>query len=125
MKEFLVTTLGEVKRPQTQYLNLWCFLNFWRIPLSMSVNCWRGGEPIEGERGGENRPFRGRKGQVFPACEPRKGHLGSAEAKGQGYSFMKMRMVRNSFQRAKWVLGNSPLTGKIAPLTQGGGENGD
>ena len=77
--------------------------------MSLSVNCWRGGEPIEGERGGESRPFRGRKGKVFPACEPRKGHLGSAEAKGQGCSIMKMRMVRNSFQRAKLVLGNSLL----------------
>ncbi len=38
--------------------------------------------PIEGEQEGESRPFRGRKGQVFPACKPRKGHFGSVEAKG-------------------------------------------
>jgi len=73
----------------------------------LSVNCWRGGEPIEGERGGESRPFRGRKGKVFPACESRKGHLKSAEAKGQGCSIMKMRMVKIAFQRAKWDLGNN------------------
>jgi len=49
----------------------------------MSVICWRSGVPIEGEQGGEDRPFRGRKGKVFPACEPRKGHFESTEAKGQ------------------------------------------
>ncbi len=71
--------------------------SFWRTPLFLSANCWRGGVPIEGKQGGESRSFRGRKGQVFPACEPRKGHLGSAEAKGQWCSLMKMRMVQNRF----------------------------
>jgi len=51
-------------------------------PLSLSEICWRSGVPIEGERGGESRSFRDRKGQVFPAREPRKGHSGSIEAKG-------------------------------------------
>ncbi len=99
--------LSEAKRLQMQFLSLYCLLNFMRTPLSLSVNCWRGGEPIEGEQGGESRPFRGRKGQVFPACEPRKGHLRGAEARGQGCSIMKMRMVRNSFQRAEGDLANT------------------
>ena len=60
--------------------------DLWGIRLSMSEVCWRSGGPIEGEREGESRPFRGRKGQVFPACGPRKGHFGSIEAKGQSCS---------------------------------------
>jgi hypothetical protein len=40
----------------------WSFLNLWRKPLSLSVNCWRGGVPIEGEQEGESQPFRGWKG---------------------------------------------------------------
>jgi len=40
----------------------WSFLNFWRKPLPLSVNCWRGGLPIEGEQEGESQPFRGWKG---------------------------------------------------------------
>ncbi len=39
--------------------------------MFLSEICWRSGVPIEGEQEGESRPFRGRKGQVFPACEPR------------------------------------------------------
>jgi len=50
--------------------------------LSLSEVCWRSGVPIEGEREGESRSFRDRKGKVFPAREPRKGHFGSIEAKG-------------------------------------------
>jgi hypothetical protein len=50
--------------------------------LSMSIFCGRCGVPIEGEQEGESHLFRGWKGQVFPACEPRKGHFGSTEAKG-------------------------------------------
>jgi len=53
-------------------------------PLSLSEICWRSGAPIEGEREGESRSFRDRKGKVFPAREPRKGHSASTEAKGQG-----------------------------------------
>ena len=53
-------------------------------PLSLSKICWWSGVPIEGEREGESRSFRDRKGQVFPAREPRKGHSESTEAKGQG-----------------------------------------
>ena len=60
-----------------------------RTPLSMSEICWRSGVPIEGEREGESRPFGGRKGQVFPARESRKGHFGSTEAKGQWFSSHK------------------------------------
>ena len=51
-------------------------------PLSLSEICWRSGAPIEGEREGESRSFRDRKGKVFPAREPRKGHSESTEAKG-------------------------------------------
>ena len=40
----------------------WSFLNLWRKPLSLGVNCWRGGVPIEGEQEGESQPFRGWKG---------------------------------------------------------------
>jgi hypothetical protein len=50
-------------------------------PLFLSVICWKSGVPFEGEQEGESRPFRGRKGQVFPAGEPRKGHFGGIEAK--------------------------------------------
>ena len=50
--------------------------------MSLSEVCRRSGVPIEGEREGESRSFRDRKGQVFPAREPRKGHFGSIEAKG-------------------------------------------
>ena len=56
-------------------------------PLSLSVICYKSGVPIEGEQEGESRPFRGRKGQVFPACEPRKGHFGSIGAKGRRFYF--------------------------------------
>ena len=55
----------------------------------MSEFCWRSGVPIEREQEGENRSFRDRKGEVFPACEPRKGHLTSIGAKGQECSPMK------------------------------------
>ena len=47
----------------------WSFPNLWTKPLSLSVNCWRGGVPIEGEQGGESQALRGLKGPVFPACE--------------------------------------------------------
>jgi hypothetical protein len=68
----------------------------------MSEICWRSGVPIEGEREGENRSFRDRKGKVFPACEPREGHFGSAEAKGQ------------------WCLLETHETPEIYPLEQRG-----
>jgi hypothetical protein len=91
-----------------QCLRLWCFLNFLRTPLSLSVNCWRGGVPIEGEQEGESRPFRGRKGQVFPTCEPRKDHLESTEAKGQKCSIMKMR-IDNTFSESEMGFGQQPI----------------
>ncbi len=50
IKEFLAIILSEVKRPQAQCLSLWGFLNFMRTPLFLSVNCWNGGVPIEGEQ---------------------------------------------------------------------------
>jgi hypothetical protein len=37
-------------------------LIFGEKPLSLSVHCWRGGVPIEGEQEGEGQPFRGWKG---------------------------------------------------------------
>ncbi len=40
----------------------WSFLNLWRKPLSLSVNCWRGGVPIEGEQEGKARPLEARRG---------------------------------------------------------------
>jgi hypothetical protein len=40
-----------------------------------------GGAPTEGEQGGESPAFRAGKGQVFPHCEPRKGHRGALEVK--------------------------------------------
>jgi hypothetical protein len=53
--------------------------------LFLSEVCWKSGVPTEGEREGEGRPFRGRKGQVFPAREPRKGHFGSIERGDKGF----------------------------------------
>ncbi len=68
---------------------IWSFRSFKGILLSLSVIYWRSGVPIEGEQGGEGQPFRGWKGQVFPACEPRKGHFEGMEAKGQLCSLIK------------------------------------
>ena len=68
----------------------WSFRTFFRVtPLFLSVICWKSGVPFEGEREGESRPFRGRKGQVFPICEPRKGHFGGIEAKKQRSQILK------------------------------------
>ncbi len=58
-------------------------------PLFLSVIGWRSEVPIEGEQEGESRPFRGRKGHVFCACEPRKVPLGGIEAKKQRSHLLK------------------------------------
>jgi hypothetical protein len=57
--------------------------------LFVSAICWRSGVPFEGEQGGESRPFRGRKGKVFPTCEPREGHFGGIEVKKQRSHVLK------------------------------------
>jgi len=52
--------------------------------MFLSETCWSSGVPIEDEQEGESPPFRGGKGQTFPACEPRKGRCASREAKKPG-----------------------------------------
>jgi hypothetical protein len=64
--------------------------------LFLSADSWRGGVPIEGKQEGEGQAFRGWKGKVFPTCEPRKGHLGRTEAKGQGCSHIEIKNDINS-----------------------------
>jgi hypothetical protein len=49
--------------------------------------------PERSRRKGEGRPFRGRKGQVFPTCEPRKGHFESMKAKGKWCPFQKAKSI--------------------------------
>jgi hypothetical protein len=51
-------------------------------PLSPSEIAGSGGVPTEAEQEGESPAFRAGKGQVFPICEPRKGHRESSEARG-------------------------------------------
>jgi len=46
--------------------------------------------PERSRRKGESRPFRGRKGQVSPACKPQKGHFGAIEAKKQWSHLLKI-----------------------------------
>jgi len=52
--------------------------------LSLSEVCWRSGEPIEGEREGESRSFRDRKGQVFPARDPERVTLEALKRRDKG-----------------------------------------
>jgi len=81
--------------------------------LLLSVICWRSGAPIEGEQEGESQPFRGWKGQVFPACNPRKGHFGSIEAKGQGSPSQKYLISNEIKELQKNLLQNPGNSGKI------------
>ena len=46
------------------------FLNLWRKPLSLSVNCWRGGVPIEGEQEGKASPLEAGRGKYSPPVSP-------------------------------------------------------
>jgi len=80
--------LGIRKRSSEHELWFFSFCEpfiFWRKPLFLSEVCWKSGVPTEGEREGESRPFRGRKGRVFPARESRKGHFGSIERGDKGF----------------------------------------
>ena len=52
--------------------------------MSLSEVCWRSGEPIEGEREGESRSFRDRKGQVFPARDPERVTLEALKRRDKG-----------------------------------------
>ncbi len=61
--------------------------------MFLSEICWRSGVPFEGEQEGEGRSFRDRKGQAFPACEPRKGHFGGTERRDIGLSPYKIRKI--------------------------------
>ncbi len=70
----------------------------------MSVICWRSGVPIESEQEGESQPFRGWKGEAFPACELRKGHFESTEAKGQWCSLMKSKICHMINKLQKYSL---------------------
>ncbi len=85
----------------------------------MSVIRWRSGVPIEGEQEGEGQPFRGWKGQVFPACEPRKGHFESTEAKGQGCSLMENRICHIINRLQKYSMQKSGNSGLAKVLKLG------
>jgi hypothetical protein len=50
--------------------------------MSPSEIAGSGGVPTEVKQEGESPAFRAGKGQVFPTCNPRKGHRESSEARG-------------------------------------------
>ncbi len=53
--------------------------------MSLSEVCWKSGVPIEGEREGEGRSFRDRKGQVFHARNPERVTLEALKRRDKGF----------------------------------------
>ena len=71
----------------------WSFLNLWRKPLSLSVNCWRGGGyPSRVSRKGKASPLEAGRGRYSPPASPERVTSKAGEVKGQGFSLIKNRI---------------------------------